>query len=76
MSSFTFPTLDRLNRSLARDLIDAYKKGDLEAVYARAAQAAPKLFPHASTRPLPQVDQELAMDLLADAYLILDRKGG
>jgi hypothetical protein len=65
---YTLPSMERVQRSLARDLIDAFDRDGIAGVYARAALAVPKLFP---PKPKPTAtDLDKATDLLSDAYLL------
>jgi len=72
MSAYTYPSMDRLMRSLCRDLVAAYEEDDMLGVYARASAAAPKLYPP-SDAPT-KTELRAVTDLLADAFLLLADK--
>ncbi len=69
---FTLPAFDEMQRAIARDLVDAFGKDDVRAVYTRASMIAPKLYP--AKAKLTNAELDKATDLLADAFLVLGTK--
>lgn len=72
MSDFTLPTMEKIERALAKDFVEAFGKGDLKKVYDRASVVAPKLFPARSV--LNGTDNDKVSDLIADCFLILGKR--
>lgn len=66
---FTFPTMDRVNKAIAREIVTGYRRdASLERVYAIGTRVAPSVFP--ARAKLSAADLDKATDLLADAYLL------
>lgn len=72
MKDFTLTAMDEIARAFARDIIDAFGKDDVRAVYAKANAIAPKLYPFKAK--LTSDELEKASELVADAYLLLGTK--
>lgn len=72
MTDYSFPALEKLQRSLARDCVVAFKQGGIDAVYAWASNVSPKAYPSDAART-PAAERK-ALDLYADCFLLAAEK--
>lgn len=72
MSDYSLPAMEKVQKALAKDLVETFEKGDLAAVYQRVHGIVPKLYP--AHEVLRSSDLDKVTELLADCFLLLGKR--